>query len=599
LNIFRDAGRWRLVLFGLAAFLSIRCSAVFALSGKKTIEQYVHTTWGVDKGYLGGTVYAIAESKDGYIWLGTERGLVRFDGFEFTLVEPPLADQKPMGAVRGLVEDEAGSLWVRLNGSRILRYRDGVFEDAASKFDVSDVAFTAMARDYSGNLLLWGPQKKTVRFRDDGFRPVFPKDQSEGIVISVLETASGPLWLGTRDAGLCRLENGKLIPILPESKLGIVNALAPSDRGGIWIGSTTGLHLWERGALVDLELPAQLRKAQVFALVEDHDHNLWAGTDSGLYRIDAERRVVTGVYRSSDDTGVSSVYEDRVGDIWFAGSHSIERLRDGMFTSISSPKTALKEIGGPVFVDKAGRTWFGPASGGLFRLENGVVARVDVPGLDNDVIYSIDGGEDELWLGRQQGGLTVLERNGNDWASRTFTRKDGLAQDSVYTVTRTRDGSVWAGTVSGGVSVLRHGHFKTYTVNNGLSSNAIFSSTEGRDKRMWFASPGGLLCFDRDHWVTYGGAATGDSLNVKTVFEDSSSVVWVGTSHGLARLDHDEIELVHDAPRALSEEVLGIGEDAQGSLWTVTDQHVLQIDRSIETSIRNDCGRRCACVWVG
>jgi hypothetical protein len=203
-----------------------------------------------------------------------------------------------------------------------------------------------------------------------------------------------------------------------------------------------------------------------------------------------------------------------------------------------------------------------------------------VPGLDSDLIYSIDGGGDELWLGRQRGGLTQLTCRGNKWLTRTFTQKDELAQNSVYTVTRARDGTVWAGTVSGGVSVLRHGEFKTYTVNNGLESNAIFSSFEAADHKMWFASPRGLLCFDGLRWTTHHASDTGSALNVRTVFEDSSHVLWLGTSHGLAIFQDGHVQALRDLPPLLNEEILSIGEDAQGFLWVTTAQHVLEIDRS-------------------
>ena len=126
-----------------------------------------------------------------------------------------------------------------------------------------------------------------------------------------------------------------------------------------------------------------------------------------------------------------------------------------MFTAItSSDERRWKDIGGPVFADDAGRTWFAPVTGGLFCLEGDSVKRIPVAGLDNDVIYSIDGSKDELWLGRQHGGLTELTRRNGEWIPRTLTQRDGLAQDSVdTTVTRAHDGSVWAGTVSGGISV--------------------------------------------------------------------------------------------------------------------------------------------------
>jgi signal transduction histidine kinase/ligand-binding sensor domain-containing protein len=549
-----------------------------ALDGKRSLAQYVHNTWGVDKGYIGGAVYAMAKSADGFLWLGTEHGLVRFDGFEFTLIQTPLPDQRPLGAVRGLVEDADGTLWIRLDGPRLLRYRDGIFEDAAAKLSFFDLVLTAMSRDNAGNMLLWGTQKKLLRFRGNQFQPLLSHEPADGIMVSIVESTTGSLWLGSRDSGLYMIVDGEAIHRLPEARLRNVNALAPSEHGGIWIGEEAGLHLWENGALVPLELPEPLRHAQVFSLVRDHHHNIWVGTDNGMYRLDSERKVVTGFYRPPNDPRISSIYEDNEGELWFAGSHSIERFRDGMFTAITPRETALNDIGGPIFADDANRTWFAPVTGGLFCLEGGSVKRIPVDGLGNDVIYSIDGSKDELWLGRQQGGLTELARRNGQWVSRTFTQKDGLAQDSVYTVTRAHDGSVWAGTVSGGISVLRDGRFQTYAMNNGLQSNAIFSSLEAADKKMWFTSSGGLLSFDGAHWVTYPAAAAIPRPDLLTVFEDSGHVLWVGTSRGLARFEGHQIEVMPNLPQVLTEEILSIAQDSMGFLWFVTGQHVLQID---------------------
>jgi ligand-binding sensor domain-containing protein len=364
-----------------------------------------------------------------------------------------------------------------------------VFEDATSKFGLSDISFTAMSRDTSGDLLLWGPANRLLRFRGGQFGRIFARDKNEGIVISVLASPTGVYWLGTRDAGLYQVEKGNFAKVLSDAKLQGVNALALSENGGVWIGSESGLYLWEHGTSIQLRLPEGLRKVRILALIRDHNHNLWVGTDTGLYRINSELRTVTGFYRNKDDPQVCSIYEDNQGDIWFGGSKGIERFRDGMFTSFSAKETSLKEIGGPLFVDNSGRVWFGPTSGGLFCLENGIVRRMYVPGLNDDVIYSIDGSKNEIWLGRQRGGLTELIRHGKEWQTRTYARKDGLPQDGVYTVTRARDGSVWAGTVSSGVAVLRHGKIESYSVNNGLPSNAIFYSLETTNKKMWFASP--------------------------------------------------------------------------------------------------------------
>ena len=112
--------------------------STLALNRDRTLDQYVRTHWAEGKGYAFGTVYAIAQSRDGFLWLGTERGLVKFDGQEFIPIELPPTDHRPAGAVRGLVEDNDGNLWIRLTGPHLIRYREGRFENAVSRFQLHE-----------------------------------------------------------------------------------------------------------------------------------------------------------------------------------------------------------------------------------------------------------------------------------------------------------------------------------------------------------------------------------------------------------------------------------------------------------------------------
>ena len=144
---------------------------------------------------------------------------------------------------------------------------------------------------------------------------------------------------------------------------------------------------------------------------------------------------------------VSSVYEDRDGNIWVGTSKGIERLRDGVFTTYSTAEGLPSDAMGPVYVDGARRTWFAPADGGLFWMRDGHVERVDLAGLSDDVVYSIAGGGDDVWVGRQRGGLTRISPQGDGFIAEQLTQADGLAQNSVYAVHEARDGAVWAGTL--------------------------------------------------------------------------------------------------------------------------------------------------------
>ena len=216
----------------VVSLLFLAAMSAWAVDARRGLSQYVHDSWGADKGFMGGTIFAITKSRDGYLWLGTEHGLVRFDGFEFTAVPAPLPDGRHAGAVRGFVEDADGELWVRLDGPRLLRYENGAFDDPVAKFGLSDAAFTAMSQDTRGELLLWGPRSGTLRFQNGRFDRISACAGINGIVISILDSTDGTLWLGARDAGLYRIQNGKCNQILSEVRLQSVNALARIRRWG-------------------------------------------------------------------------------------------------------------------------------------------------------------------------------------------------------------------------------------------------------------------------------------------------------------------------------------------------------------------------------
>src|SRR4030081_3129776 len=265
--------------------------------------------------------------------------------------------------------------------------------------------------------------------------------------------------------------------------------------------------------------------------MKDSQGNVWVGTNRGLFRLTPDGAISPD--RDSDGE-VTTIYQDRDGDIWFGGLRAIEKLRDGTFTTYSTAQGLPSESNGPVYIDPEGRTWFAPLSGGLYWLQDGHVGHITVAGLDSDVVYSISGGGGEVWIGRQHGGLTVLTKPADSFAAQTYTQADGLAQNSVYSVHRNRDGTVWAGTVSAGVSRLKGGKFTNYSTASGLASNSINSIVEGHNGTMWLATPTGLASFDRERWMNHSASDGLPSSDVRSIFEDSKQVLWIATSGGLA-----------------------------------------------------------------
>jgi ligand-binding sensor domain-containing protein/signal transduction histidine kinase len=543
------------------------------------MSQYIHDTWGAERGFLGESIFAICQSEDGYLWIGTERGLVRFDGLNFVLIQQPIPNLPLAGPVRGLESDSEGAMWVLLDGPHLLRYRDGQFEDAYTRFGLKQHAFTAISLDNNGNLLLAGLNSRIFHFHDGKIDVEANASVLSATINALTGTRDERIYMGSRNFGLICSDHGVVSVVAKELVDKDINALLAANNGGLWIGTNAGVEYWDGKGLVNLGLSPPIKHVEVLAMEKDHQSNIWVGTKRGLFRINSSGVASLDPADEKQNNEITAVYEDNDGSLWYGGPKGLERLRDGMFRTYSTSEGLPSENNGPLFVDAEGHVWFGPASGGLYSLESGHVEHLQIAGLDKDVIYSISGGDGEIWIGRQRGGLTRLIRNGDTYSAKTYTHADGLAQNSVCSVYRDRDGTVWAGTVSAGVSRLRDGVFATYSVVNGLPSNSVNSIIEGGDGTVWFATANGLASFSNGHWLKRTTSDGLPSANIKAVFEDSKHVVWVATSAGLAYLVSGHIGIPAALPESLREQVFGITEDRGGSLWFAISDHMIRADR--------------------
>ncbi len=546
-----------------------------AIDPRRELSQYIRDRWGSAKGFPGGQVYAITQTGDGYLWIGAEKGLVRFDGINFRLFHQANTPLLPVGPVRGLVTDAQGALWIHLGGPRILRYSDGKFEDVSSTLEREEPAVTAMARGANGDVLLSALVNGTLRYSGGKFvRLAAPAELPNFLVISLAESPDGKVWLGTRNLGLFYSTQGTMSNIgkpLPDRK---INCLLPISNEELWIGTDNGVVRWNGVEVTTAGLSAALTHVQALTMIKDRDANVWVGTNNGLIRISPQGAVAFSK-RGNDSLPVTALFEDREGNLWAGTSQGIERLRECVFVTYSAGDGIPAENNGPVYLDSTSRVWFGPAAGGLYSLKDQKVERVNSAGLQNDVIYSIDGDSTGLWIGRQKGGLTHLSYK--DGSYKTYTEAQGLAQNSVYAVHQNRDGSVWAGTLSGGVSQFSNGKFRNYTTRDGLASNTIAAIVESADGTMWFATPNGLSALSEGNWRTFKVKDGLPSDRVNCFFEDPAGLLWVGTDSGPAFFESGRFQTPATVPASLREQILGMVADDKRSLWIATANHVLRV----------------------
>ena len=567
-----------------AAATAVLCFAAAAtghVHAQRALPQYVRDEWTIDRGFPGGPVHAVTQTTDGYLWIGAEKGLVRFDGLTFRLLEAKGA-VNAAPAVLGLVPAPDGSVWARLRGIALLRYRNDAFENVISTLGHPESVVTAMERGRDNSILAATLGRGAMIARKGRVDSIVETNALPGsaFVISMAETMNGEFWLGTRGAGVVRVhgrEITRLTDALPDLK---VNCLLALDGQNVWIGTDKGIVRWTGTEISRSGIPAMLTNLRALAMIRDSAGNVWIAAGSeGLVRVDTQGRVSRAEPTGSPAHNVSSLLEDRDGNIWVGTDRGIERWRDPPFTSFSTAQGLPPSAVGPVYVDDGGRAWFAPTNGGLFWIEDGVVGRITEADLDRDIVYSIDGAGGDVWLGRQRGGVTRLRRSETGWSVLRLTEADRLPQNSVYAVALARDGALWAGTLSAGASRIANGSVTTFTTADGLASNTITSIAESIDGTTWFGTPAGLSAFSRGSWRTFTTRDGLPSDDVNTVFTGPRGIVWAGTTQGLAFIQDGRLRTCPGIPSALHASIFGLTMDSSGSLWLNTIDRVFRADR--------------------
>jgi ligand-binding sensor domain-containing protein len=565
----RPRGSALLLLLAACAFQAT------ALNPNRDISEYVHDRWGSDQG-LPGDVHGITQTSDGYLWIGTERGLFRFDGLTFL----PVVDQGPspvsLSNVDGLTIDGLGNLIVRLPERNLLRYANKKFDNILYSLQPRELAVTAMCRGKDGSILLTGIIQGVLRYSAGRFETIAPAASLPASpIVSMIESADGKIWLGTRDEGLFYLEGRSVINAKGQIPSRKINALL-SVGADVWVGTDKGMVRWNGTGITADGIPPSLRNAEVLAMLKDHHSNLWIGGGTGLFRVNA------GLLADDHERAggaVRTLFEDREGSLWAGGPSGIERWRDSNFITYGKPEGLPSDHNGPIYADSQGRVWFAPLEGGLVWMKGGQRGRVVEDGLGADVVYSVAGNQDDLWIGRQRGGLTHLRYRGSRLVAETFTQAGGLARNSISSVYQSRDGTVWAGTLSGGVSRYRGGKFTTFSIVDGLASNTVNSILEDSDETMWFATPNGVRAFSNETWRGYTVKEGLPSDEVNCLLKDSRGVLWIGTTKGLAFLNLGSVRTPQTAVDLLHDSVFGLAQDKAGWLWITTSKHVARVNR--------------------
>jgi ligand-binding sensor domain-containing protein/signal transduction histidine kinase len=610
---------------GIWVLLLTLSHAAMALDPQRSLDHYGHQIWRTDSGLPQNTVHAILQTRDGYLWLGTDGGLVRFDGIDFLTFDAENTPQLESDTVYDLLEDASGTLWIS-TAAGLLSYRNGAFAayTMAQGLPAATVWFSYEDRHHR----LWAITAAGPAFFNGKSFAAVASAQAAGPLNrhALAEDATGMLWLGG-SSGIFALD---LRPATPRLALHLLNgfevgAVELDRQGNVWIGTGEGLERYARGTLAAVPIALLPARTEVTALNPDAAGGMWIGTAGGMVhmvndgatlllrpnglgmdrmnRVDrffADRQGVLwiaterGVFRlagnqlepfASDSalagTRVLAMYEDREGDLWLGtDSGGLNMLRDQKFTTYTTSDGLSGNFVRCVLQSSTGELWIGTDGAGLNRrTSTGFAHFTTADGLSSNVILSLaSGAGGNLWIGTPDGLNLLHSSRGAKGLVERFTSADGLPDDFIRSLYTDRDGSLWIGTRHG----LAHwtgGKFTTYSSLDGLGSDfigAILRDDRGGD--LWIGTSGGLSRLHDGLFTNYT-VQQGLSNNIVTaITQDKRGTLWLATNGGgLNRLRQGAIQAFPSSAQALPGTIYGTLEDARGHLWLSSQTGIFRV----------------------
>ncbi|MCU1294937.1 MAG: rpfC 1 [Bryobacterales bacterium] len=545
------------------------------LSGR-SLNQYVRRVWQTDDGLPQNSVNAIAQTSDGYLWLGTEAGLSRFDGFQFTVFDKSNTPVLASSTIAALLVDHDNMLWIGTHGGGLARYRSGRFEPFPEKHRFAAETILALHQDKIGALWIGTEGGGLFRyFRGDLKHYGIAEGLPANSVFSIASDSHGYIWVGTQH-GLARLTPGA--PRLSAVALGpgheTVRSLCIDSRNRIWVGTRNGLLSRDASRDEPFSFVPALSGYMISSIFEDRLHSIWVGTlEAGL------QHLMDGRLNALDKSaGVWSLLEDKAGTLWVGTAESgLVSLREGAFTPLTSAEGLASDISVAVYQDRSGAIWIG-SNGGLTRWKSGIATIFSKrDGLPDDMIFSVtQDGSGVLWAGTRKG-LARLEGD----RFRPYNEGPPLPAAIMATFTDF-DGSIWVGS-RGGIAHLVGSHWTAYTAAQGMPDRVVTAIARDTQNRLWAATDGGGLFAVLESSSRVRQFTVGEGLSSNVVYSllpEKDGSLWLGTDNGLSHLSNGQFQNLPKAAGLIDDVVLAIIDDHLGSLWLSSNRGIQRITKS-------------------
>lgn len=554
---------------------------VYALDPQKALTQYIHETWTKEDGLPDDSIKALIQTRDGYIWLGTELGLVRFDGVRFTGFSHETADAISNSAITGLFEDSQGRLWIGTQNKGLTIYQDGKFKSFTEQDGLASNNLTSFCEDREGAIWIGTFAHGLMRYKDGKFTHFTTRDGLASDDARVVYTdKAGNLWVGCWQSGLHRYQAGKFTVYTGKDQILKITHLIEDRAGNLWIGTMTGLKLFKDGVFTAFSAQNGLASDTISSIHEDRDGNIWIGTQRGGLAVYKNRAVSSFTAKDGLLSNIiNTIYEDREGSLWFGSQGGgLNRLLDSKLTTITTREGLSHDLATPIYQDRAGNIWIGTFGGGLNKYSGGKFTIYTMKdGMSSNNLNSIcEDAQGNIWFGTYGGGINSFK----DGKFRVFTTKDGLSKNDVKTVYDDGEGNLWIGTDGGGLNRFRDGKFTVYTTRDGLPDNNVGVVVRARSGGLWIGTAGGLCLYKDQKFTTFTTRDGLSSNEIQAIYQDNEGVLWLGTYNGgLVRFKDNKFTAFTTRQHPLLTTINQVLEDDNENLWMSCANGVFYINK--------------------
>ena len=508
------------------------------------------------------------------MWIGTQEGLVRYDGLRFTIFDTKNTKELRHNNISDLFEGRDGRLWIASSGGLVV-YREGKFTGYTTQDGLSSDVIETVLEDRQGTVWIGIFGGGLNRLRDGKFTRFTAREGfTDTRIRRLLEDHEGTIWIGT-EKGLGRFRDGQFRFYTTRDGLAhdYVYALCETRDHSLWIGTRQGLSRMKDGVLTTLTAQDGLAPEIIRALSEDQAGALWIGTEGGGVRRYHEGRVASFTSRNGlSDNTVVSLTPDREGNLWVGtGIGGLNRLRQGNFFSWSTREGLPNDFIRVVREGRDGSLWIGSMGGGLVRMKDGrISAWTTRDGLPGDSVRALfEDRQGALWIGTDAGLSRLSQGRFTNWSV-----KDGLSHDAIRAIYEDRTGALWIGTLGGGIDIFRNGRFSVFRP-EGFQSALVRAIYEDSKGRVWIGGDNGLTLWHEGRARTW---TTRDGLSNNVVFdihEDRSGTLWVGTyGGGLNRFKDGWFTPITVSNGLFDNIVYRILEDDHGWLWMTCNKGI-------------------------